>query len=176
MSVFNGKEAYEYGLACSTLEFCNRVTDAAMRRPINEIIIHCTGTSPNPLLNVNVIRKYHIEHNHWMDIGYHFLITVGGTIQWGRPMSEVGAHCLGHNAESIGICYVGGMYSKEFADTRTMLQREALRWLVATLCEYIPNISKVHGHRFYNPAKKCPCFNVEREFSFNSRGMLNIIA
>ena len=33
-------------------------------------------------------------------------------IEPGRPEFMIGAHCLNHNAHSIGICYEGGLDSR----------------------------------------------------------------
>ncbi|SEN34905.1 N-acetylmuramoyl-L-alanine amidase, partial [Prevotella sp. ne3005] len=41
-------------------------------------------------------------------------------IEPGRPEFMIGAHCLNHNAHSIGICYEGGLDIRgQPADTRT---------------------------------------------------------
>jgi N-acetylmuramoyl-L-alanine amidase len=38
----------------------------------------------------------------------------------GRKESVIGAHCTGHNSNSIGICYIGGLDTNGKAkDTRT---------------------------------------------------------
>jgi len=42
-------------------------------------------------------------------IGYHFVIYRDGSIHVGRNKDLVGAHCEGHNAISIGVCYIGGV-------------------------------------------------------------------
>ena len=77
------------------------------------------------------------------------------------PVEEVGAHCPGHNAQSIGIAYVGGLDDDgRPADTRTEAQRLALLQLVRDFMEEHP-ISSIHGHNeFANRA--CPCFDVQQ--------------
>lgn len=74
-------------------------------RKINEIILHCTDTPTDT--NVQAIRKYHINVNKWRDIGYHLLVDINGKWYKGRNIIEIGAHCVGHNANSIGIAYIG---------------------------------------------------------------------
>lgn len=134
-------------------------------RKINEIIVHCTGTRPDSSTTVEVVRKYHIQHNGWRDIGYHFLIYTDGTVHKGRPISQVGAHCSGHNTNTIGICYVGGKSVLNAAvDTRTPAQKQALRNLIATLKAVYPSINKVSSHHDYNKAKPCPCFDATSEY------------
>ena len=71
----------------------------------NEIIVHCSATKEYKDYDVEDIRKWHKERG-FKDIGYHFVITRDGIIQRGRPMSQFGAHCRGHNKNSIGICLI----------------------------------------------------------------------
>lgn len=81
----------------------------------------------------------------------------------GTIAAVIGAHCEGHNANSIGICYIGGCAAdgKTPKDTRTPQQREALRRLVADLQKQYPGAS-VHGHREF-AAKACPSFDVKTD-------------
>lgn len=133
-------------------------------RPINEIIIHCTGTVPSTSTTVEAVRNYHVKHNGWKDIGYHYLIYLDGSIHQGRPIDQAGAHCTNHNQNTIGICYVGGLDAKKNPkDTRTEAQVLALRKLVNALKTTFPTIKKVSGHNQYS-SKPCPCFDVRKEF------------
>lgn len=132
-------------------------------RTIDTIIIHCTATRAGQSFTVNDIRQWHLK-NGFNDIGYHFLILLDGTIQQGRPISEIGAHCKGHNAHSIGVCYVGGLSASGTpTDTRTPQQRTALRTLLTELKRSFP-MAKIHSHSdFAN--KLCPCFNATKEYA-----------
>ena len=88
--------------------------------------------------------------------------ALDGTIEYGRPIEQIGAHCQGHNRNSIGICYVGGLsYDGKYPkDTRTPAQRKALCQLVHQLLSQYTNAT-VHGHNeFAN--KACPCFDVQQ--------------
>ena len=131
-------------------------------RNINKIIIHCTATPEGREVTVGEVRSWHKARN-FSDIGYHYLITLNGTVEVGRPESKVGAHVKGHNKNSIGIAYVGGM-DKDFKnpkDTRTPEQKEALIWLIDELKRRYPG-STVHGHNEYS-SKACPSFDVSKE-------------
>ena len=131
-------------------------------RTIDKIIIHCSATLPGQRVDVETITRWHKQRG-FKTIGYHFFIDRSGTIHAGRPLEQQGAHCKGQNAHSIGICYEGGL-NKEGKpyDTRTILQRIAMKELVAQLLDQFPDAT-VHGHReFAN--KACPCFDVEAEF------------
>lgn len=134
-------------------------------RPINEIIIHCTGTVPSNSTTVEAVRNYHVNHNGWKDIGYHYLIYLDGSIHQGRPIDQSGAHTKNHNSTTIGVCYVGGLdANKKPKDTRTPQQVEALHQLVEALKVCFPTIKKVSGHYMYDN-KACPCFDVRKEFA-----------
>ena len=131
-------------------------------RTIDKIIIHCSATLPGQRVDVETITRWHKQRG-FKTIGYHFFIDRSGTIHAGRPLEQQGAHCKGQNARSIGICYEGGL-NKEGKpyDTRTILQRIAMKELVAQLQERFTEAT-VHGHReFAN--KACPCFDVAAEF------------
>lgn len=128
-------------------------------RKINEIILHCSATPEGREVKAADIRRWHIARG-FKTIGYHYVIRLDGTIERGRPVSEIGAHCLGHNANSIGVCYVGGLETNSLTpkDTRTPEQKMAMQKLLAHLLKKYPGAT-VHGHNEY-AAKACPCFDV----------------
>lgn len=137
-------------------------------RPINEIVIHCTDTTPNwwssktAKAKVAEIRRWHVEDRGWSDIGYHFLIDRDGTVVEGRPIEKVGAHVKGHNTNTIGISLFGGhggAATDSFLDNFTEDQEKALTSLIAELRVKYPDIFKISGHNQY-AAKACPCFSV----------------
>lgn len=141
-------------------------------RAINRIIIHCSATKEGQEYDAEDIRRWHLE-NGWADIGYHYVITLNGDIQEGRPIDKAGAHTPGYNKDSIGICYIGGCdKSGKPKDTRTEFQKNALYCLVKTLMNKF-RITDVRGHRDYSPdknhdgkitqnewVKACPSFEV----------------
>lgn len=132
-------------------------------RKISEIIIHCTATPAGRDVSVAEIDSWHRARG-FRCIGYHYVIALDGTVRPGRPEAEIGAHCLGHNTQSIGVVYVGGLAAdgKTPADTRTDAQKTAMRELVDTLRSCYPAAS-VHSHYEF-AAKACPCFDARREF------------
>ena len=131
-------------------------------RHIDKIILHCSATLPGQRVDVETITRWHKQRG-FKTIGYHFFIDRSGTIHAGRPLEQQGAHCKGQNAHSIGICYEGGLNKEgKPLDTRTILQRIAMKELVAQLLGQFPEAT-VHGHcEFAN--KACPCFDVQAEF------------
>ena len=52
------------------------------------------------------IRRWHLERG-WAEIGYHFVIRKSGDLEIGRSLEYQGAHCLGINDQSIGVCCSG---------------------------------------------------------------------
>ena len=130
-------------------------------RKIEEIIIHCSYTPPSMDVGASTIRDWHVNGNGWDDIGYHFVIRREGSIETGRPVEIQGAHVYGHNANSIGVCMIGGMAEdEETPDTNfTRWQWEALEVLVDDLTNEMGDLT-VTGHRDYDDHKACPCFDV----------------
>lgn len=131
-------------------------------RNIDKIIVHCTATPEGRETTVEQVTQWHKARG-FRTIGYHYMVYLDGSVHCGRPLSEVGAHCTGQNARSIGVCYVGGIERNTLKpkDTRTHAQKISLRNLVADLQRRFPRAT-VHGHCEF-AAKACPCFNVANE-------------
>jgi len=126
----------------------------------DEIIIHCSATKPSMDIDAGWIRKIHVQQNKWRDIGYHFVVRRNGTVEPGRPVNQVGAHCEGHNTGTIGICLVGGLSETGRPENNfTPQQFTAVQKLIKDLGVQYPAIIKLSGHNDY-ANKACPCFNV----------------
>lgn len=97
-------------------------------RLINLLVIHCSATPSGKTLTTpgqtcaNVIDGWHSQRGfkrkhaaatHFSprlrSIGYHWVIGLDGVILPGRHPAEVGAHAAGFNANSLGVCLVGGL-------------------------------------------------------------------
>ena len=133
-------------------------------RAIKEIIIHCSATREGQDVSVDTIRKWHVEGRGWSDIGYHFYIDINGEIHGGRDIAKIGAHCSGHNRNSIGICYAGGVEEdgKTPKDTRTENQKDALLSVLYTLKAMYPEATIYSHSEFAN--KACPSFDATNEY------------
>lgn len=153
------------------------------KRRIDALVIHCTATREGQDMTVDEIRKEHRRQG-WADIGYHYVITRDGRVHTGRDVDIAGAHVGGHNANTIGICYVGGLENRantpykdlKAKDTRTEAQKAAMLSLLISLLQLYPK-ARILGHRDYSPdkngngivepqewIKQCPSFDAAREF------------
>ena len=101
----------------------------------------------------DMIDQWHKARN-WSGIGYHFVILndkhshkADGTIEIGRPTNKTGAHALGLNSRSLGICCIGHGDKEDF----TPAQYESLYGLIRRLMtEFSIPAKKVIGHRELN--------------------------
>lgn len=153
-------------------------------RKIDSIVIHCSATKTGLDFSATDIDRWHRERG-FDCIGYHYVIRLDGKIEKGRDVAVPGAHCVGWNARSIGICYIGGLDANgQPADTRTNAQKRVLYQLIEDLQREYPSIALILGHRDTSPdrdgngiiepfeyVKACPCFDV-REFLRTGRSML----
>lgn len=152
-----------------------------MNKPMM-IVVHCSATRESADFKAADIDKWH-RNRGFRKIGYHYVIDRDGTIERGRDEAEEGAHAVGYNDKSIGICYVGGLADdgKTAKDTRTPEQKKAMKMLIEDLCARYEKtdtpIKYIVGHRDLSVdlngdgvitrseyMKECPCFNVMDEF------------
>lgn len=132
-------------------------------RNINEIIVHCSATREGRDYTVGDITSWHKQRG-FNTIGYHYVIYRNGEIHAGRNEDVIGAHCAGHNRNSIGVCYVGGIdeNGRKAKDTRTDAQKKSLLQLLKLLRKKYPN-TKIYGHRDF-ASKDCPSFDAKEEY------------
>lgn len=142
---------------------CTQHLKLVSMRDIKEIIVHCSATPEGRDFTVEDIRRWHRQRG-FNDIGYHYVIYRDGSVHKGRNESVTGAHCTGHNSNSIGICYIGGVAFDCITpkDTRTPEQKASLLKLIRELKAKYPDAS-VHSHKdFAN--KACPSFDATTEY------------
>lgn len=132
-----------------------------MKNTIKEIIVHHTGgTEENPLFDTSnqsfeVVNEYHRNSPRtWLGyysafgyaIGYHYYIDKQGKVTQGRSDTEIGAHTVGHNDCSIGICLAGNFD----VTLPTQEQIEALKGLLNTLrAKYNIELENIVPHRHF---------------------------
>ena len=133
-------------------------------RNIKRIVIHCAATPEGKEFDVDDIKRWHMgpkpQGHGWSRIGYHFIITLDGTIQRGTAETRKGIHVRGRNTGAIGVCYIGGVDASGRAkDTRTPEQIESMIELLRDLTDAYPK-AKVLGHRDHVGVRKaCPSFD-----------------
>lgn len=141
-------------------------------RQINMAVWHCSATKEHKYFDIDDIDRWHIERG-FRKVGYHIVILLDGTKQYGRRIWEAGAHAKGFNSRSIGICYIGGLDAAGKAkDTRTLAQKKTMKDLKEELDYFYPRI-KHKGHRDLSVdlngdgviskdewMKECPSFNI----------------
>lgn len=137
-------------------------------RNINKLILHCDASSNPKQDSIEAVRELHTASKNtsfkwgeyethgkgWRDVGYHFYIQSDGNLQMGRSIDESGAHCLGENGNSIGICMHGAKKSDFNNQQKLTLVR-----LIQSLVTLFPDIT-VHGHNEFAD-KLCPVYDVE---------------
>ena len=127
-------------------------------RKINKIIIHCSDSENPNHDDISVIREWHTSPSPfdpskpWSDVGYHYFIKSNGNIQVGRDEGQIGAHCFGHNGDSIGICLHG---KTSFSEPQFRMLNNLIRDIKARY-----EIEQVEGHGFFDKKKTCPNFDV----------------
>lgn len=117
--------------------------------------------------NVSTIRSWH-EAKGWEDVGYHFVVQPDGSWGAGRGIRYVGAHALGRNGDSIGVCLVGNFHSYEPSPE----QLTGCCKLYHDLCRQYQENLRIEFHRFrwighhkYLPkwASACPGVLLDRQ-------------
>ena len=124
-------------------------------RSIDTIIIHCSDSPPGRGDDASTIHDWHTKRG-FDGIGYHAVILENGKIEVGRPDYWVGAHAIGHNGTSLGVCIIGkGFY--------TQAQMFALFDYIRDKKFQYPEIvnDNIFGHCDVS-SKKCPRFDVEK--------------
>ena len=129
-----------------------------LRTMTDSIVIHHSGTENRKDLSVSEIHKYH-RNLGWAGIGYHFVIRKDGTIERGRYLDTIGAHCYEHNANTVGICLSGNFNY----DKPTRKQMNSAKKLTAWLCQKYHldphSDSTLLGHRDLIHGTNCPGMN-----------------
>lgn len=139
---------------------------------VKKIIVHC---SLSDFGDAKAIDQWHRDRNPPFDmIGYHYVITNGvfasarpyeqsldGLVQVGRPLDKEGAHCYGHNRNSIGICLIG---KHTFTGRQIFTALPDL--LIQLLKKFKLNIKDIYGHREIDKTRTCPNLDMDRVREF----------
>jgi len=119
-----------------------------MRR-ITKAIVHYSASKDVP---ASTIRRWHLNRG-FKDCGYHKVIRRDGTVELGRPESEIGAHTKGFNKESLGVVLTGSNDEPWYA---TDAQYRSLnRVLEDWIAKYGIMTTQIFFHKELN-ATSCP--------------------
>ncbi|VTQ55199.1 N-acetylmuramoyl-L-alanine amidase [Clostridium perfringens] len=125
----------------------------------NKIIIHNADATSCSVYDID---RWH-KGNGWSGIGYHYFIRKDGSVWTGRPENAKGAHTIGQNSSSIGICLEGTLMREK----PTRAQLNSLLSLIADIKDRRGNLP-VYGHKDFNNTD-CPGINFPLEqFKNNS--------
>ena len=93
---------------------------------------------------------FYSSRGYW--VGYHFFIEWDGTVRQTRALGEEGAHTIGMNRSSIGVCFAGNM-DKHMPSEE---QKKAWKRVYKKIRDQYPNLTPdtVVPHRKYAP-KSC---------------------
>ena len=69
------------------------------------LVVHHIGEIDRDV-SAEEVHSWHLA-NGWAGIGYHYVIRKDGSIERGRPRTNIGSHAYGFNSQSIGINVVG---------------------------------------------------------------------
>ena len=137
-------------------------------RIFDTVVLHCSATPEGRWHDADDLRDWHVNGNGWSDIGYHFVLLLDGTIEEGRPLRRQGAHVKGHNKNTVGVCYIGGVDEHgNPKDTMTPEQEMAFEQVVYCLREEYGDEIDIMGHRDYEGVSKaCPSLDVREKFDY----------
>ncbi len=89
----------------------------AINIPTKIIVHHTGGSDANPLQDSSDFSfnqcnelhrvKFDMKSSLGFYIGYHYYIEKNGTLRQGRADTDEGAHTIGQNTSSLGICLAG---------------------------------------------------------------------
>ena len=120
-----------------------------------KIIIHHSATKDGTTFSWSAIKRYHVNELGWLDIGYHAgveLVDDDYFVMFGRPWDMAGAHTIGQNDWSLGLCFVGN-YDEVEPDADMLLAGASIVKLWRRMYD-IP-VSEIHRHSEYQN-KTCP--------------------
>lgn len=140
---------------------------------IQFLVIHCTATPAGREVTSDDIRHWHMDPppagHGWKQVGYTDLFHINGGVE--RMVQnneddnvdpwEITNGVGGKNSILRNIVYAGGMdpQMKNPMDSRTLMQKEAMRKYVTEFHRKNPTV-KIVGHHYFDQGKACPSFDV----------------
>jgi len=134
----------------------NNTIEIPKIKVVRWIIIHHSACEDSSLSDAQKIREIHTVERGWADVGYHYLVEeIHDALEAvvGRPLHLRGAHCLGQNHNSIGICLIGNY--EEVSPPEEALKIMARRVIVPLLEIFKLDASAVQPHNKFGDTL-CP--------------------
>lgn len=135
---------------------------------IKKIILHHSATDRDAKgSTAEAFNAYH-KSKGWGSIGYHFVIEKDKIVDcsiYGRKETDCGAHTIGQNCSSLGIC-IAGWYDDGHDNLPNNFQLNSLRdLLLKKLKQYNLKKEDIKFHRDY-ANKSCPGFHITKDFIY----------
>jgi N-acetyl-anhydromuramyl-L-alanine amidase AmpD len=148
-----------------------------MNKPKYILVHHTAGTAKDKMADTSdhtfeIVDNWHKElwnattkSNLGHYIGYHYFIEKDGKLTQGRSKDEIGAHCIGYNDKSIGICLAGNFD----LTLPTEKQENTLKELLTNLVnQYNIKLYNIVPHRkFSGGGKTCYGKNLSDNWAKN---------
>lgn len=108
-----------------------------MNTPQYIIVHHTGGTDKDPLADTSNHTAAQVDFYHkskgWDGIGYNWFIEKDGRVVKGRDEAKTGAHTIGYNEKSIGICLAGNFdktlpTDAQVASLKKLLEEKMLQY------------------------------------------------
>jgi hypothetical protein len=118
------------------------------------VLHHSGGTDANPLADSSnyTFGQCDADHKARFDfistlgfyVGYHYFIEKNGAVLQARADSEEGAHCIGYNTQSLGICMAGNFDATMPTEAQVASLKELLK---RKMKEYNIPLENIVPHR-----------------------------
>jgi N-acetylmuramoyl-L-alanine amidase len=137
-----------------------------MNKPQSIIVHHTAVSRAKAPVQFDAVNRYHQSLWHFRSSlgfygGYHYFIEASGVVKQYRKDDEDGAHTIGENKRSIGVCLAGN-FDVEFP---TIEQTNALRDLLRVLvARYNLPTSSIYPHRKF-AGKTCYGTNLQGDWA-----------
>lgn len=135
---------------------------AGINIPKYLIVHHTGGTDLDPLADTSnhtfeIVDAYHKSLG-WGKIGYHYFIDKKGKVTQGRLDTEIGAHTIGKNSQSLGICLAGNFDATLPTEAQkyalgVLLKKKVLEYKIASedICPHREFALKTcYGNKLHN--------------------------
>ena len=136
------------------------------QRLVKKVFLHCSASDNINHDDVSVIRDWHVNHNGWSDVGYHFFVKSTGEIQEGRDLEMTPAAQAPYNTGTIAICTHGLTY----------FSPESMQ-AVYDLCQAINHAYDgrvtFHGHCEVSN-KTCPVYDYKGLLGLDKNGYMQL--